>query len=83
MSYCTNIDCLRPQNSEISRFCNSCGQELLLKQRYRPLAVIGRGGFGRTFLAITFILEDAKKRTKLSKLILNNLLHSMNLLYLQ
>lgn len=52
MSYCTNIDCLRPQNSEISRFCNSCGQELLLKQRYRPLAVIGRGGFGRTFLAI-------------------------------
>ncbi|MHC5726378.1 MAG: protein kinase domain-containing protein [Nostoc sp.] len=52
MSYCTNIDCLRPQNSDISRFCNSCGQELLLKQRYRPLALIGRGGFGRTFLAI-------------------------------
>ncbi|MEH2146400.1 serine/threonine-protein kinase [Nostoc sp.] len=52
MSYCTNIDCLRPQNSDSSRFCNSCGQELLLKQRYRALAVIGRGGFGRTFLAI-------------------------------
>lgn len=52
MSYCTNIDCLRPQNCDRSRFCNSCGQELLLKQRYRPLTVIGRGGFGRTFLAI-------------------------------
>ncbi|QKQ75370.1 serine/threonine-protein kinase [Nostoc sp. TCL240-02] len=52
MSYCTNIDCLRPQNSDSSRFCNSCGQELLLKQRYRAIAVIGCGGFGRTFLAI-------------------------------
>ncbi|AVH63853.1 serine/threonine-protein kinase [Nostoc sp. 'Peltigera membranacea cyanobiont' N6] len=61
MSYCTNIDCLRPQNSEISRFCNSCGQELLLKQRYRPLAVIGRGGFGRTFLAIDEHLPEQPK----------------------
>lgn len=52
MSYCTNINCLRPQNSDSSRFCNSCGQELLLKQRYRALAVIGHGGFGRTFVAI-------------------------------
>lgn len=52
MSYCTNINCLCPQNSDSSRFCNSCGQELLLKQRYRALAVIGHGGFGRTFVAI-------------------------------
>ncbi|MFN6485904.1 MULTISPECIES: serine/threonine-protein kinase [unclassified Nostoc] len=61
MSYCTNIDCQRPQNSDISRFCNSCGQELLLKQRYRPLSVIGRGGFGRTFLAIDEHLPDKPK----------------------
>ncbi|MEH2372147.1 serine/threonine-protein kinase [Nostoc sp.] len=61
MSYCTNIDCLRPQNSDISRFCNSCGQELLLKQRYRPLALIGRGGFGRTFLAIDEHLPNQPK----------------------
>ncbi|MBN3876984.1 MULTISPECIES: serine/threonine-protein kinase [unclassified Nostoc] len=61
MSYCTNIDCLRPQNSNTSRFCNSCGQELLLKQRYRPLAVIGSGGFGRTFLAIDEHLPDQPK----------------------
>ncbi|PHM09620.1 serine/threonine-protein kinase, partial [Nostoc sp. 'Peltigera malacea cyanobiont' DB3992] len=61
MSYCTNIDCLRPQNSDSSRFCNSCGQELLLKQRYRPLAVIGSGGFGRTFLAIDEHLPDQPK----------------------
>ncbi|OYE01483.1 serine/threonine-protein kinase [Nostoc sp. 'Peltigera membranacea cyanobiont' 232] len=61
MSYCTNIDCLRPQNSETSRFCNSCGQELLLKQRYRPLAVIGRGGFGITFLAIDEHLPEQPK----------------------
>ncbi|QKQ73411.1 4-Cys prefix domain-containing protein [Nostoc sp. TCL240-02] len=52
MSYCTNIDCLHPQNSDSSGFCNSCSQKLLLKQRYRTLAVIGHGGFGRTFLAI-------------------------------
>lgn len=52
MTYCSNIGCRRPQNSDSSRFCNSCGHELLLKERYRLLQLIGCGGFSRTFLAI-------------------------------
>lgn len=33
-------------------FCASCRSKLLLKERYRPLLPLGRGGFGRTFLAV-------------------------------
>ena len=50
MSYCTNINCLSPQNYDGAIFCMSCGKQLLLKERYRPLRLIGHGGFGRTFL---------------------------------
>ncbi|AFZ23058.1 serine/threonine protein kinase [Cylindrospermum stagnale PCC 7417] len=52
MSFCTNLDCLYPHNPDPARFCTSCGKPLLLKDRYRPLQPIGRGGFGRTFLAV-------------------------------
>lgn len=51
MSYCTNINCLSPQNYDGANFCMSCGKRLLLKERYRPLHLIGYGGFGRTFLS--------------------------------
>ena len=53
MSYCLNPSCQKPdQNSLHSRFCQCCGDKLLLNQRYRPLNVIGQGGFGKTFLAV-------------------------------
>ncbi|MEB3338223.1 MAG: serine/threonine-protein kinase [Leptolyngbyaceae bacterium] len=53
MSYCLNPDCQRPsQNLPKAKYCQGCGEELLLKERYRPLNVIGQGGFGKTFLAI-------------------------------
>lgn len=52
MSFCTNLDCLYPHNPDTARFCLRCGKPLLLKDRYRPLQPIGRGGFGRTFLAV-------------------------------
>lgn len=32
-------------------FCGTCGQKLRLCDRYRPIRLIGQGGFGRTFLA--------------------------------
>lgn len=32
--------------------CHQCRTPLLLKDRYRAIQVIGKGGFGRTFLAI-------------------------------
>ncbi len=52
MSYCLNPDCQKPQNRDSVEFCRNCGARLLLKDRYRSIQLIGRGGFGRTFLAI-------------------------------
>ncbi|XGV96093.1 MAG: protein kinase [Leptolyngbya sp. BL-A-14] len=52
MSYCLNPYCRAPQNPDIARFCSTCGFKLLLGDRYRALKLIGRGGFGRTFLAV-------------------------------
>jgi len=51
MSYCVTPGCFNPVNPDKAKFCLSCGSLLLLKQRYRPMQVIGKGGFGRTFLA--------------------------------
>ena len=45
------ISCLYSQNPNNARFCSRCGKHLLLKDRYRPLYSLGRGGFGITFLA--------------------------------
>lgn len=50
MTCCTA--CLYLQNPDDARFCIKCGKPILLKERYFPLYPIGRGGFGRTFLAI-------------------------------
>ena len=52
MSYCLNPDCQRPSNPITAQFCQHCGGRLLLRERYRPLQPLGRGGFGRTFLAV-------------------------------
>lgn len=52
MSYCLNPECHQSQNSPKTEFCLNCGAKLLLKARYRPQQFLGRGGFGRTFLAI-------------------------------
>lgn len=52
MSYCLNPNCQKPQNPTGTKYCQNCGTKLLLKQHYRALALIGQGGFGRTFLAV-------------------------------
>jgi serine/threonine protein kinase len=52
MSYCTNVGCINPQNPNTTQYCTSCGKHLLLNNRYRSVALIGSGGFGRTFLAV-------------------------------
>ena len=52
MSYCLTPGCLTPQNPASARFCLSCGSKLWLKERYHSIQPIGRGGFGRTFLAV-------------------------------
>lgn len=53
MSYCLNPNCPSATSNPIgAKVCQSCGSKLLLLERYRPLQLIGQGGFGRTFLAV-------------------------------
>ncbi|MEG4209718.1 serine/threonine-protein kinase [Microcoleus sp. S13_B4] len=52
MSQCLNPDCLFQNPSGYTRFCQKCGNKLLLGDRYGAQKIIGQGGFGRTFLAI-------------------------------
>jgi WD40 repeat protein len=56
MSYCLNPHCQNPENPADIKFCQSCGTELQLNDRYRALSLLGEGGFGRTFIA-----EDADR----------------------
>lgn len=51
MSYCLNPTCLNPENLAQSQRCQSCGSQLLLRDRYRVIEPLGQGGFGATFLA--------------------------------
>jgi formylglycine-generating enzyme required for sulfatase activity len=52
MSYCLNPHCQKPENLDIAEVCQTCGTKLLLGDRYRSVKLLGRGGMGRTFLAI-------------------------------
>jgi serine/threonine protein kinase len=51
MSLCLNPDCLY-HNDPTDKFCQRCRFQLLLKDRYRAIKLIGQGGFGKTFQAI-------------------------------
>jgi Ca-activated chloride channel family protein len=50
--YCLNPNCQQPENQADALTCKNCGSSLLLQGRYRPIAPIGQGGFGKTFLAV-------------------------------
>jgi serine/threonine protein kinase len=50
MTYCLN--CLQSNNPNDAKFCQRCGNPLLLQERYRPIKTIGQGGFGKTFQAV-------------------------------
>ena len=52
MSYCLNPYCQNPQNNPHDQTCMTCGNKLLLKERYRAIKPIGQGNFGRTLLAV-------------------------------
>ncbi len=49
--YCFNPSCLEPQSQDVKEFCISCGSNLLLRERYQAVRLLGQGRFGRTFLA--------------------------------
>jgi serine/threonine protein kinase len=48
---CFNPDCLS-QNPPDNKFCQKCGQKLLLKDHFRGIKYLGEGGFGRAFVGI-------------------------------
>ncbi|MGI2909552.1 protein kinase domain-containing protein, partial [Tolypothrix sp. VBCCA 56010] len=52
MIYCLAPNCQKPQNPDATKFCLTCGSQLLLKNQYQAIQPIGQGGFGRTFLAV-------------------------------
>lgn len=58
MICCLNPDCDRPINPNNLNYCQNCGTPLvaLLRSRFRVMEPIGRGGFGKTYLA-----EDTDK----------------------
>ncbi|MGK7888500.1 MAG: protein kinase [Leptolyngbyaceae cyanobacterium] len=53
MICCINAECQKPLNSDDATHCRSCGAPLVraLRNRYRPVKLLGQGGFGRTYLA--------------------------------
>jgi serine/threonine protein kinase len=52
MSYCLNPDCMNPKNTPQATACQACKAPLRLRDRYRASKILGKGGFGTTFLAI-------------------------------
>lgn len=51
MSFCINPDCPKPDDplNAGQNICRQCGSDLLIKNRYRAIKLIGTGGFGRTY----------------------------------
>lgn len=58
MLCCLNPECPQPLNPDHHKFCQQCSTPLvpLLRNRYKVLNVLGKGGFGKTYLA-----EDTDK----------------------
>jgi serine/threonine protein kinase len=52
MNYCVTPGCFNPENPDSARFCLTCGSKLWLQERFRPIKLLGQGGFGRTFLVV-------------------------------
>ncbi|MDZ7959642.1 MAG: serine/threonine-protein kinase [Aulosira sp. DedQUE10] len=60
MICCLNSSCHNPPNPDGTHFCSHCGVPLVVLRHYRPIRVIGSGGFGKTYLA-----EDVEKFNEL------------------
>ncbi|BAY29832.1 protein kinase [Nostoc carneum NIES-2107] len=52
MTCCLNPACHNPPHSESTTYCSNCRFPLVvLRNRYRPVQLLGNGGFGKTYLA--------------------------------
>ncbi|MBD2441223.1 serine/threonine-protein kinase [Nostoc sp. FACHB-110] len=52
MTCCLNPACHNPPHSESTTYCSNCRFPLVvLRNRYRPIQLLGKGGFGKTYLA--------------------------------
>ncbi len=51
MTLCLNPNCPAPENPALAQGCKGCGAKLVLGDRFRPIKLLGQGGFGRTVLA--------------------------------
>lgn len=58
MSYCVNPSCTQPKNPANVAVCQACGSKLTLCDRYQILGILGKGGFGATFVAINRFGDD-------------------------
>jgi WD40 repeat protein/tRNA A-37 threonylcarbamoyl transferase component Bud32 len=56
MICCLNTACHNPSHPDETKFCSNCGVPLVVLRHYRPIRVLGSGGFGKTYLA-----EDIEK----------------------
>lgn len=52
ISYCVNPNCSDPKNHPKLKKCNNCGSNLILNNRYRVIKMLGKGGFGATFVGV-------------------------------
>ena len=52
ISYCLNPQCSKPRNNPKLRQCSHCGSNLVLHNHYRAIKVLGKGGFGATFIGV-------------------------------
>ncbi|MEM7725187.1 MAG: RDD family protein [Cyanobacteria bacterium P01_A01_bin.45] len=68
MSICIKPDCLKPDNSDNTLFCQSCGSELLLEGRYRVIKLLGGGGFGQTYE----VTDTFQSNSRVLKVLINN-----------
>ena len=58
VSYCLNPQCSQPKNHPNLKQCSSCGNNLTLHYRYRAIKVLGKGGFGTTFIGVNTKKKD-------------------------
>ncbi|AKG21166.1 serine/threonine-protein kinase [Calothrix sp. 336/3] len=56
MTCCLNPTCHNPPHAPDVEVCSHCGVTLSVLRHYRPIKVLGSGGFGKTYLA-----EDIEK----------------------